>query len=104
MRGLICRGGLTDVAALEGASVREKQAQRKRCRSEKENDNDTDDDQPKPKRRNNQLTDIVKNRNKADAKRLEDARKLDSARHADSIALQECSLALQENMSGLVSN
>ncbi|KAJ6454240.1 hypothetical protein C8R47DRAFT_1228742 [Mycena vitilis] len=100
MRGLVRREGLTDVASLEGASVREKQGQRKRRRtpdddSDKENASDTG---PKPKRRRNQLVEIVKSRNASDAKRLEQARKLDQDRHAETIALQQRSLNLQQNL------
>ncbi|KAJ6494599.1 hypothetical protein DFH09DRAFT_353512 [Mycena vulgaris] len=102
MKGLVRREALTDVATLDGASVREKQGQRKRRRSaegafepEKENDEIV---QPKSKRRRNQLTDIVKSRNASDAKRLDQARKLDEQRHAESMVLQQRSLILQENM------
>ncbi|KAJ7114352.1 hypothetical protein C8R44DRAFT_740492 [Mycena epipterygia] len=63
--------------------------------SDKENDTDTE---PKPKRRRNQLTEIVKSRNAADAKRLEHARKVDEDRHAEIVALQQRSINLQENL------
>ncbi|KAJ6527936.1 hypothetical protein DFH09DRAFT_1094567 [Mycena vulgaris] len=101
MRGLVHRENLTDVALLDGASVREKQGQRKHRRaadtsdSEKEND---DSGAARPKRRRNQLTEIVKGRNAADAKRLEQARKRDEERHAETLALQERSLQLQQDM------
>ncbi|KAJ7093706.1 hypothetical protein C8R44DRAFT_890610 [Mycena epipterygia] len=104
MKGLVRREALTDVATLEGASVREKEGQRKRRRSliettETEKENRTDDIvEPKPKRRHNQLAEIVKTRNASDAKRLDQARQIDEQRHAQTIALQQRSLALQENM------
>ncbi|KAJ7602476.1 hypothetical protein B0H17DRAFT_1222775 [Mycena rosella] len=101
MRGLVRRENLTDFALLDGASVREKQGQRKRRRAadtsdfEKEND---DSGAARPKRRRNQLTEIVKGRNAADTKRLEQARKRDEERHTETLALQECSLQLQQDM------
>ncbi|KAJ6535496.1 hypothetical protein B0H19DRAFT_1271251 [Mycena capillaripes] len=102
MKGLVRREALTDVAALEGASMREKQGQRKRRRSKSgsksDKENSLDIVEPKPKRRRNQLTEILSSRNATDAKRLEQARKIDQERHSQTIALQQQSLALQENM------
>ncbi|KAJ7511540.1 hypothetical protein B0H11DRAFT_2214420 [Mycena galericulata] len=99
MRGLVRREALTDVASLDGASVREKQGQRKRHRSlTSDSEKENDAVERKPKRRRNQLADIVKERNVTDAKRLEEARKMDEKRHAETVALQERSLALQESM------
>ncbi|KAJ7849026.1 hypothetical protein B0H13DRAFT_2361530 [Mycena leptocephala] len=106
MKGLVRREALTDVARLEGASVREKQGQRKRKRahaeasdSEKENEETTNDDfKPKRKRGRNQLVEIVKHRNAADAKRLEKARQLDEQRHTEMRQLQQRSINLQENI------
>ncbi|KAJ7690491.1 hypothetical protein B0H17DRAFT_1134302 [Mycena rosella] len=106
--GLVCRARFQkllkahNVATLDGVSVREKQGQRKRHRSKSDDGSEKENGayivQPKPKRRRNQLTEIVKTRNTADAKRLEQARKLDEERHAESMALQNKSLTLRENM------
>ncbi|KAJ6550784.1 hypothetical protein DFH09DRAFT_1366569 [Mycena vulgaris] len=102
MRGLIRRENLTDVALLDGASVREKQGQRKRRRaadnSDSEKENEGSNGALRPKRRRNQLAEIVKGRNAADAKRLEQARKRDEERHAETLALQQRSLDLQQDM------
>ncbi|KAK6971366.1 hypothetical protein R3P38DRAFT_3242587 [Favolaschia claudopus] len=97
MKGLVRREALTDVSSLEGASVREKQGQRKPRNSGNESDKENCDE-PKPKRRRNQLTHIVKNRNAADAKRLEQARKLEQDRHNESMALQHRTLEIQEQI------
>ncbi|KAJ7159804.1 hypothetical protein C8R43DRAFT_1124173 [Mycena crocata] len=102
MQGIVPRNALTDVTQLEGASVREKQGQRAHKRryedtsnSDKEN---SDSDEHKPKRRRNPLTDLVKERNASDAKRLDKAREADERRHEETKHLQERTLGLQENL------
>ncbi|KAK6989009.1 Myb-like domain-containing protein [Favolaschia claudopus] len=97
MKGLVRREALTDVSSLEGASVREKQGQRKYVNMAQAGLENCDE--PKPKRRRNQLTHIVKNRNAADAKQLEQARKLEQDRHNESMALQHRTLEIQEQIS-----
>ncbi|KAJ6562278.1 hypothetical protein B0H19DRAFT_1259868 [Mycena capillaripes] len=107
MRGLVWCETLTDVAQLEGASVRERQGQRNHKRrhaeiaseSDKENQ-DGSDEESKPKRKHgrNQLVEVIKHRNTADAKQLEKARRLDEQRHEQMQQLQQCSIDLQENL------
>lgn len=122
MKGIVRRDALTDVAQLDGASFREKQGQRTskyvhttdftklrpslifpRRRhsdtlSDSDKENSTSDAHRKPKRGRNQLAEIVKQRNAADEKRLDKAREIDERRHAETKALHERTLGLQENL------
>ncbi|KAF7292640.1 Myb-like domain-containing protein [Mycena indigotica] len=113
MRGLVRGSGLTDVAKLEGSTIREKQGQRRALKrrhaadddSDKENNsagsgNDCDRSVAPKRRRRNQLMEMLDNRVEHDTKLLKDAQAVDERRHKQNLKYQEKSLALQEKVAG----